>query len=820
MSSHVHLYSRWVDIVRNGDLSSSSLIQFKSLKQLDLSNAKLSTFEWSILTYSSIESLILDNNALGSLNLDLLSSSLPLRSLSVRRCSLTDLHGICIFSQLSNLNADHNHISNTGIPSSPCQSIRSLSLQHNRLASLVEILTTFPSATVLHLSDNAISDLSLLSLPSTSPLEELHLANNLIHSPQKPLSAPNLRILNLDGNRISSICKLSKLSGLSVLILSRNALEFVRLGQSKTNQKTDDYLLISEGGLFPHLIDLNLNNNEALESLSGLDVICPQLEKLEAQNCGLNNIIDVLSNVLELSMLKELSFLKNPFSFGFHHEERTFSMYRAILISYLPGLVTLDGGLLYPKDKEWAHQYKHDIFNKREGSLEPTVRDLKSKFLKRASPPIPKKTFASTHTSKYTYTEPSPSFSTRKKSLRSTQRRRTNKKTQPRSFDSKLAAFLSPSRRSPSFTEQLALTRYVVSPSLRSVLVDYITEHHRVTYGYGSPGLSHSSANVERVIPREPTSSYRRFPEYQTPAPTSNTDYFDVHMSAIPSSHSLQDGGRRFFSQRPTRQPSHFERVIRTAKESVDPSSMQQPFRVEPGRKFPFPAQYSSHVDHTTTETWDLLPIQRDSGALSSFIQPFTSTIDGEDQSQTFSNLRMSIVNNSFLSMDPLISESNEIVLKELSSSNSEFIELANYLKLFDVELLSCTKVFDNDQYKRIMSTKKRAKRFLGFPLLPASDTSRLVDHTLPSSPCVLSSAPPLFCGRDRLLVGVVLTLSPQLCRWDGEVDFESLMECDKDSLVMYVNMEERVIDRVYVRNCRESVFISYLIEVGNIGEM
>jgi len=112
--------------------------------------------------------------------------------------------------------------------------LETLDLSRNNLSHrLWSLLTELPNLKRLKISDNQLVDISYDASMFPHPLEELDLSKNFIRG-KLTLSAnlPNLTILNLTGNMISSLDSFPacELPSLNTLLLSRNLIETLQDG--------------------------------------------------------------------------------------------------------------------------------------------------------------------------------------------------------------------------------------------------------------------------------------------------------------------------------------------------------------------------------------------------------------------------------------------------------------------------------------------------------------------------------------------------------------------------------------------------------------
>ncbi|BDR53518.1 hypothetical protein KIM372_14250 [Bombiscardovia nodaiensis] len=234
--------------------------------------ATLSTTTSATLTTTLINSLtgLYACNA-GIVSVEGIQYFTKLQTLYLYNNQITDLSPVTGLPDLTNLEAYSNLITNAGQLNNP--NLLVLYLSNNKLSSVTSI--TWNSLTKLQelsLGNNQITDLSLVTgLPS---LISLDASNNLITNPGQ-LNNPNLLILYLAGNKLSSIASISwnRLTKLVKLNLETNQITDLSpvTGLPVLNEFYAGNNLITNPGQLnnPNLGKLNLSNNK-LSSVAGI----------------------------------------------------------------------------------------------------------------------------------------------------------------------------------------------------------------------------------------------------------------------------------------------------------------------------------------------------------------------------------------------------------------------------------------------------------------------------------------------------------------------------------------------------------------------
>lgn len=113
-------------------------------------------------------------------------------------------------------------------------SLRSLYLQHNRIASLRQSVSFYGELCRLDLSHNVLHSLGLLHFQPLSQLKWLNVSNNLVSSlePESFTGLKSLTVLDLSDNRLTRLTDdlFAELPSLNTLVLSRNKIQTVSAG--------------------------------------------------------------------------------------------------------------------------------------------------------------------------------------------------------------------------------------------------------------------------------------------------------------------------------------------------------------------------------------------------------------------------------------------------------------------------------------------------------------------------------------------------------------------------------------------------------------
>ena len=227
-------------------LTNLTQLQILHLGNVPIGQSAAQSIDWSAFT--SLLFLSLGGTGLTEISFLTLppgDAAMPsLTTLDVQRNSLTNLDGVGAYQQLTDLWGGQNTISGINAVTG-CSALRSLSLPYNQvsdlsplagLANLDNVTLSYNQVTslaggdwsalkllrVLYLDHNAIHDLTPLS--GHPYLNELYLAGNRI-SNLAPLSTLlNLRLVDLESNRVGTLATVdwSALAGLQYLYLSHN----------------------------------------------------------------------------------------------------------------------------------------------------------------------------------------------------------------------------------------------------------------------------------------------------------------------------------------------------------------------------------------------------------------------------------------------------------------------------------------------------------------------------------------------------------------------------------------------------------------------
>lgn len=228
-----------------------------SLKSLTITGCNLSSIA-GLDNLSGLEYLDLSANALR--NLSSLSKMLSLKELYLSHNAITDLSAISTITGLTVLDVSYNSISSLD---SICNlsSLSELNAAQNNIAN-IEPLHNLTELVELDLSYNKITDVS--SLAVCTALEGLNISNNSVTDVSMLSTLTQLERFYLRNNQISALPAFSATSPLVTIDASYNLL-----------------LTIEELTALPHLNSVNIDYNEAVDSLEPLRE-CPVLIQVNA----------------------------------------------------------------------------------------------------------------------------------------------------------------------------------------------------------------------------------------------------------------------------------------------------------------------------------------------------------------------------------------------------------------------------------------------------------------------------------------------------------------------------------------------------------
>ncbi|AZR72907.1 hypothetical protein BBF96_05585 [Anoxybacter fermentans] len=210
-----------------------------------------------------------------------------LTRLNLSRTGISDISNLSGLTNLKYLYLSYNEIKDITVLSN-LKNLQEVNLSNNQINNVDDLVwLAGKSLTVLNLGGNLISDIQKLSKLTT--LEKLMLNNNNISDISALSLLTNLKELDLCGNQITSISALDKLKNLEKLNLSNN-------------QISDITELVWQ---YDNLKELDLSNNQ-INNLLPLTTLI-SLEKLNLSN---NSIINI-SDLSRLTSLKELDLSDN-----------------------------------------------------------------------------------------------------------------------------------------------------------------------------------------------------------------------------------------------------------------------------------------------------------------------------------------------------------------------------------------------------------------------------------------------------------------------------------------------------------------------------
>ncbi|CAG5119813.1 unnamed protein product, partial [Candidula unifasciata] len=270
-------------------------------------------------SFCSMRELDLPNCGLRAVNLGTADQFLNLRSVNLEHNSLQSLAGLIYLVNLKVLCLNNNHIEcilpkPKGMLNNQGKNRIVLSAGSKTVDSTTDNCTSvLPNLEVLHLGYNGIKDLAALQLSRL----------------------PSLKALFLQGNEISKVEGLEDLHNLKELVLDKN-----KIRQLSENSFTN---LIS-------LQELHLEDNR-LRDLTGLGCL-HNLSRLYLGNNRIQELTE-LDKIETLQHLMEISLVNNAIT------QR--SMYRFILVHFIPCLRAIDNILITDEERSLANRCMNDI---------------------------------------------------------------------------------------------------------------------------------------------------------------------------------------------------------------------------------------------------------------------------------------------------------------------------------------------------------------------------------------------------------------------------------------------------------------------------
>ena len=237
-----------------------------------------------------------------------LESNTYLCELKLYSNKITQISGLSGLKHLVRLSLQMNRVCNLGKGLRGLSKLEILRLDLNSLTRIDanENLHGCDSLADLNLANNSIEDLH--NPMSIHKLEKLDLANNKMHSILSLANCNFLTELNVAGNNLSGVLEIAGLRSLQILILSNNNVKEIRaisqckyLTEIQANNNKIQYLPQNLNNMFPHLLRLELKNND----LSDLDNLCHAIREyhtlkiLFLDNNPINVLISDISNQIK-----------------------------------------------------------------------------------------------------------------------------------------------------------------------------------------------------------------------------------------------------------------------------------------------------------------------------------------------------------------------------------------------------------------------------------------------------------------------------------------------------------------------------------------
>eukprot|EP00811_Abedinium_folium_P000598 NODE_10548_length_1344_cov_7.240756.p1 GENE.NODE_10548_length_1344_cov_7.240756~~NODE_10548_length_1344_cov_7.240756.p1 ORF type:complete len:319 (-),score=95.96 NODE_10548_length_1344_cov_7.240756:201-1157(-) len=234
------------------------------------------------------------------------------------------------YVHLKRINLAHNLLENIAPINSITHLLR-LDLSHNKIESLAAIAeeNALPHLLYLNLSNN-----QLRTLPAIAPpmLREVLLANNTITTAEDFPGHPEIRALDLKGNKLEGLTGIANMPLLEKLVLSNNGIVEMKGLQA-----------------LPALTELNVSDN-AIESLGGPWAEAPLVSNLDAAR---NSIADLagLVPLSEFEKLRTLILVSNPI------EEDHAIKHEALLLH--PGITSINSAGVTAEDRDMAKKLRN-----------------------------------------------------------------------------------------------------------------------------------------------------------------------------------------------------------------------------------------------------------------------------------------------------------------------------------------------------------------------------------------------------------------------------------------------------------------------------
>gem|GEM_PF-115739 len=306
------LWLRWED-----DAIIHELMQLPNLRWLDLSEQRLRQLPTPVVRLKELQVLSLCNNSLNRLqditqlqNLTQLNlnhnhlSQLPAEITTLQNLTWLDLSfnslnqlpaEMATLQNLTRLDLSDNNLNQLPAEITALQNLTGLNLSHNGLSQLPGEITTLQNLTRLDLSHNDLSQLpgEITTLQNLTQLDLSH--NGLSQLPAEMVALQNLTWLDLSHNNLNQLPpEISTLQNLTLLNLSGN-----RLSQ-----------LPAEIATLQNLTQLHLSGND----LSQLPVEITTLQNLTQLHLDYNNLSQLPAEIATLQNLTQLDLSYNNLS--------------------------------------------------------------------------------------------------------------------------------------------------------------------------------------------------------------------------------------------------------------------------------------------------------------------------------------------------------------------------------------------------------------------------------------------------------------------------------------------------------------------------
>ncbi|CAL5984357.1 Conserved_hypothetical protein [Hexamita inflata] len=205
------------------------------------------------------------------------SANSSITKFTVNSCDLTDLTGIQVMTQLTELNLSFNQITDINLLA-PLVNITALDLGKNNIEN-ISVISNFKKLKQLDLSENLFDDIS--PLQNLLQMQVLDLSYNNLKSVTDLQALTNISQLNISMNQISNIDVLANMLKLTYLNLSVNKIISIQIC-SKFNQLTDLRLELNFIQDFEPIAKLQFSNQNWIQKQN----IPTKTDFLNAFNCN------------------------------------------------------------------------------------------------------------------------------------------------------------------------------------------------------------------------------------------------------------------------------------------------------------------------------------------------------------------------------------------------------------------------------------------------------------------------------------------------------------------------------------------------------